>query len=227
MKTNNDNSINNDNKKSEVANPHDATFKKLFGKSEIAKDVIENNLPKEILNDLDMDTLEKLDGSFITEKLQETFSDIIYGVKINNRDAYIALLLEHKSYKDKLTIFQVSRYIIDLWSKVIEDGKKELPIVIPIVVYHGRGRWNYKKDTRELIPDYDGLPEYIKQRLPVLRHDFINITGHNEKDIERYKPITRMIIRSFKHIFDDEDKLIEAFLISIEEVVKLKGETYN
>jgi len=110
---------NKNNKRNELSNPHDATFKKLFGQLEIAKDVIEKNLPKEIINDMDLDTIERLDGSFISEKLKETFSDIIYGIKINNKDVYIALLLEHKSYKDKLTIFQVSRYIIDLWSKTI------------------------------------------------------------------------------------------------------------
>ena len=93
-----------------------------------------------------------------------------------------------------------------------------MPIVIPIVVYHGQGKWNYKKDTRELIPDYDTLPEYIKERLPMLKHDFINITGHNEDDIKQYKPLTRMVIRTFKHIFDDADRVVEALLISIEEV---------
>jgi len=205
-------------KKNGLTQPHDVTFKDLFSKKEIAKDVIMQNLPEEILDDMDFDSLEKLDGSFINEKLQETFSDIIYGVNIKGREAYIALLLEHKSYKDKLTIFQVSRYIIDLWSRVIKSGKKELPIVIPIVVYHGQGKWNYQQDTKELIPGYDALPEYIKERLPVIKHDLINITGHNENDIKQYKPLTRMVIRTFKYIFDDADTLIEALLVSMEEV---------
>jgi len=206
-------------KKNEITNPHDATFKKMFGRLEIAKDVIAQNLPKEILDDIDLSTLEQLDGSFISEKLQETFSDIIYKVKIGHTGVYIALLLEHKSYTDKLTIFQVSRYIIDLWSKVIESGQKELPIVIPIVVYHGKGKWNYKTDARELIPNYHTLPKYLQDRLPVLKHDFVDITGHKEEDIIAYKPLTRMIIRSFKYIFEDKEKLIETFLISIEEAV--------
>lgn len=35
----------------------------------IAKDVIEKNLPKEVLNELDMDSLEKLDGSFVNRSI--------------------------------------------------------------------------------------------------------------------------------------------------------------
>ena len=203
--------------KNELTNPHDVTFKKLFSNIEIAKDIIEKNLPQEILQDLEINTLEKLEGSFINEKLKETFTDIIYKVKIKNKETYIALLLEHKSYKDRLTIFQVSRYIIDLWSKIIESGKKELPAVIPIVIYHSKSKWDYKTDTRELIADYNELPKYLKDRLPVLKHDLINLAEHTEEDIKQYKPLTKMVIRSFKYIFGTMDELIETFLISIEE----------
>lgn len=208
----------NNKKKNELSQPHDITFKKLFGEREIAKDVIEKNLPKEVLDELDMNSLEKLDGSFISEELKATFSDIIYRVKINNRDAYIALLLEHKSYIDKFAIFQIAGYILDVWRKIIEDGKRELPVVIPLLVYHGKGNWNYEKDIREMIPDFHILPEYLKQMLPVLRHDFINIRKYNEEDIREYKPVTRMVLRSLKYIFEDKDKLIEAFIISIDEI---------
>ena len=208
----------NNKKANKIANPHDTTFKKLFGKKEIAKDVIENNLPKEVLDILDMDSLEKIDGNFVDGKLKETFSDIIYSIRINNKEAYIALLLEHKSYTDKQAIFQVARYVINLWSKIIDSGKEELPVVIPIIIYHGKDRWNYKDDIRDLIPDFDILPKYIVERMPVLKHSLVNITEHGEEDIKKYEPITRIIIRSFKYIFDDTDKLIETFLISIEEI---------
>ncbi|MFA5576929.1 MAG: Rpn family recombination-promoting nuclease/putative transposase [Tissierellaceae bacterium] len=204
--------------KNKLTHPHDATFKKTFGDIEIARDVIEKNLPEDILEYIQIETLKKLDGSFISEQLKESFSDIIYGVNINGREAYISILFEHKSYKDKLTIFQVTRYIIDIWSKIIEGGKKELPIVVPIVVYHGKEKWNYKNDISELIPGYENLPEYLKERTPILKHDIINIRRYSEKDIERYQPLTRMIIRSFKYIFDEEDKLIESLLVSVDEV---------
>lgn len=165
-----------------------------------------------------MTTLEQLDGSFIDESLKETFSDIIYGAKIKGKDVKIAFLLEHKSYKDKLVAFQVARYIINIWAKTIGTDKKELPVVLPIVVYHGKDKWNYKVDIRELISEYEELPEYIKERLPVLKYDLINIREHNEEEIKKYEPLTRFVIRTFKHIFEDKDKLIEYILLSIEEI---------
>ena len=212
------------NGKNELSQPHDLTFKKLFGEREIAKDVIEKNLPKEVIDQLDMDSLERLDGSFISEELKETFSDILYGVRINNRDAYISLLFEHKSWSDKFAVFQVAGYILDIWKRLIKDGKKELPVVIPIVVYHGKGGWNYRTDIREMIPDFDILPDYLKQMLPAIKHEFVNITAHTEEDIQEYEPVTRMVIRSFKYIFWDKDDLIEALLISLDEVESILTE---
>ena len=202
----------------QLAQPHDATFKKLFGEIEIAKDVIEKNLPKEVLDQLDMDTLKKLDGSFINEKLEETFSDILYGVEIDGKDAYVSLLFEHKSYIDKQGIFQVAGYVIDAWRKMVEENKKELPIIIPIIVYHGRPSWNYKKDMRDMIPDFDLLPVYLKEMLPVLRHEFIDIGEHSEEDIMEYEPLTRIVLRSFKYIYYDKDILVEMFIISVDEI---------
>lgn len=206
------------NNKNELSQPHDVTFKKLFGEIDIAKDVMEHNLPKEVLDQLDMDSMKKLNGSFISEKLKETYSDILYGVKINNRDAYISILWEHKSYLDKFSVFQVAGYILDIWRRMTEEGKKELPVVIPIVVYHGKGSWNYKTDIRELIPDFDVLPEYLKQMLPAISHEFVNITAHTEEEIKKYEPVTRMVIRAFKYIHASKDELLEGFVMSIDEI---------
>lgn len=208
-------------KKNEIMHPHDITFKKLFGERKIARDVIENNLPKEVLEQLDMDSLKRLDGSFVSSKLKETFTDLLYGVRINNRDAYIALLWEHKSTADKFAVFQVAGYILDIWREMIKDGKDELPVVIPIVVYHGKDNWNYKTDIREMIPDFEILPDYLKQMLPIIKHEFINIKSHTEEDIQEYEPLTRLIIRSFKYIYLDLEDLLKAFLESIEEVEHL------
>ncbi|SMB88896.1 conserved hypothetical protein (putative transposase or invertase) [Desulfonispora thiosulfatigenes DSM 11270] len=56
------------------------------------------------------------------------------------------------------------------------------------------------------------------QMLPVLRHEFINIREYTEKDIKQYNPVTRMVLRSLKYIFEDKEKLIEAFVISVDEI---------
>lgn len=60
--------------------------------------------------------------------------------------------------------------------------------------------------------------------LPTIKHEFVNITAHTEKDIQEYNPVTRMVIRSFKYIFWNKEDLIEAFLLSLEEIQELLTE---
>ena len=91
-------------------------------------------------------------------------------------------------------------------------------------MYHGKGGWNYKTDIKEMIPDFDILPDYLKQMLPAIKHEFVNITAHTEEDIQEYEPVTRMVIRSFKYISWDKEDLIEALLISLEEVESILTE---
>ena len=196
--------------KNEVKNPHDATFKDVMGRKEIAKDFIEKNIPKEVLDIMDLNTMERKDGTYVGKHLEESFTDLIYGVKINNKEAYISLLLEHKSSPDKYTIFQVTRYILDAWTKLSKDNTKELPIVIPIVFYHGKGKWNYKTDIRNLIPGYYNLPDYLKDRIPTMKHDLVDMHRSPDEELDKYRPIVRLILKVFKYVTqEDEDKLMK------------------
>ena len=196
--------------KNEVKNPHDATFKDVMGRKEIAKDFIEKNIPKEVLDIMDLNTMERKDGTYVGKHLEESFTDLIYGVKINNKEAYISLLLEHKSSPDKYTIFQVTRYILDAWTKLSKDNTKELPIVIPIVFYHGKGKWNYKTDIRDLTPGYYNLPDYLKDRIPTMKHDLVDMHRSPDEELDKYRPIVRLILKVFKYVTqEDEDKLMK------------------
>uniref|UniRef100_UPI00047C29B2 Rpn family recombination-promoting nuclease/putative transposase n=1 Tax=Clostridiisalibacter paucivorans TaxID=408753 RepID=UPI00047C29B2 len=68
--------------KKEITNKHDTTFKEVFSQKRIARDFIENNIPKEALEVIDMESLELEKDTFINEELKENFSDLIYRVKI-------------------------------------------------------------------------------------------------------------------------------------------------
>ena len=63
----------------EIANKHDATFKEIFSQKRIAKDFIENNIPKEALDIIDMESLELQKETFINKELDGNFSDLIIG----------------------------------------------------------------------------------------------------------------------------------------------------
>ncbi len=55
-----------------IQNPHDKFFKETFGKVEVARDFFSNYLPQNILNIIDLDTIEPQKDSFINKELVES-----------------------------------------------------------------------------------------------------------------------------------------------------------
>lgn len=130
-----------------INNPHDKLFKKTFSDIKIARDFLSNYLPGEIVNKIDLNNIQIVKDSFIEENLQETFSDILYKTSVNNQDAYIYILFEHKSYPYKLITIQFLKYIINIWELLIKqkDIKNDnLPIILPILNLSWSKRMEYR-----------------------------------------------------------------------------------
>ncbi len=116
---------------------------------------------------------------------------------MNNKDSYIYLLFEHKSYKDRMVIFQVLKYMVNIWeSKIRSDKDKrkeagesnsgdiELPIILPLVVYHDKGEWTIKKTLGEMIPSYSELPDDLKKYIPNFEYLLFDLSKFPKEEIK-------------------------------------------
>jgi len=57
--------------------------------------------------------------------------------------------------------------MIEIWdSKIKKEGTNELPIIIPLVIYHGKDNWNIKITLGEMINGYEELPKDIRKHVP-------------------------------------------------------------
>ncbi len=88
-----------------VQNPHDKFFKETFGNLAVAKDFLRNYLPQNIVDIVDINTLEPQKDSFINDELEEVFSDMLFQVDINKKEGYIYFLFEHKATPVKILLF--------------------------------------------------------------------------------------------------------------------------
>lgn len=61
-----------------INNPHDAFFKIVFAEKDFTKAFLRGFLPSDLINELDLDTLEISESSFIDDDLRQTFSDLIF-----------------------------------------------------------------------------------------------------------------------------------------------------
>lgn len=177
--------------------PHDKFFRSTFGNVEVASDFLVNYLPTELISMIDIDTLEPQKESFLDEKLKEEFSDLLFRVMINDKEGYIYFLFEHKSYKDRMVIFQVLKYMVSIWeSRIQEDknrrrtdrkansGEIELPIILPLVVYHDEDKWNIKRTLGEMIPKYKELPDNLKKYIPDFEYLLFDLSDFNKAEVK-------------------------------------------
>jgi predicted transposase/invertase (TIGR01784 family) len=148
-----------------ISKPHDKFFKDIFSRPEVAQDFCRHYLPREIVELLDLSTLTQAKDSFVDEELRESFSDLLFRVKlITGREIYIYILFEHKSYRDPMTLFQILRSEVKIWDndRKQRTGKKLRPM-IPLVICHGRRKWNIPLDFQSLFLWTEGMEKYLPQ----------------------------------------------------------------
>ncbi len=116
---------------------HDSLFKKFLGDIAVARDFLEVHLPPHLGERCDFSTLTMESGSFIEDDLRTQCSDMLYSVQTNAGKGYIYTLVEHQSRPEKLMAFRLMRYAVAAMQRHLEQGNDTLPVVIPLLFYHG------------------------------------------------------------------------------------------
>jgi predicted transposase/invertase (TIGR01784 family) len=154
--------------KDDIQNKHDKIVKETFSRPEIAKEYFNQFLPLSLKEVIDIDSMLIINGTYITEELNEYFADLLFQFKLKekDKDLVISLLFEHKASPDKYTVIQVGNYLFSQWIKEIKSKVKIKPI-IPFIYYQSKNNWHLPT-IKELFSDY---PEVTHQYLPTF--DFI------------------------------------------------------
>ncbi len=160
-------------------NPHDKFVQETLDKKDNAVSFVKNYLPEEIREVINIDSLEVKKDKFVSEELDEYYSDLLYKLDINGKDGYIYLLFEHKSYQDKDIGLQLLKYLLKIWDKKRKDDQK-LPVVIPLVIYHGEQEWQVSTHFAELI---DSEEEILKKYIPDFEYLLYDLSQYKDKDI--------------------------------------------
>jgi len=118
--------------------PHDAVFKTFLARRETARDFMRLHLPPALLKICDLSTLKLESGSFVEEDLRPYYNDVLYSLKTTSGDGYLYVLIEHQSSADKQMAFRLMRYAVAAMQRHLDAGHHRLPLVIPLLFYHGR-----------------------------------------------------------------------------------------
>ena len=120
-----------------TSTPHDAVFKQFLYHPDTARDFLDIYLPSTLRELCDLQTLKLESGSFIEDSLRASYSDVLWSLKTNEGDGYIYVVIEHQSSPDAHMAFRLMRYAMAAMQRHLDDGHKTLPLVIPMLFYHG------------------------------------------------------------------------------------------
>lgn len=118
--------------------PHDALFKQFLTHPETARDFLQQHLPPALLKTCDLSTLRLESGNFVEEDLRAYYSDVLYSLKTEDGAGYVYCLIEHQSSPDKHMAFRLMRYAIAAMQRHLDAGNVQLPLVVPLLFYHGQ-----------------------------------------------------------------------------------------
>lgn len=124
-------------KKRMTSTPHDAVFKRFLRHPETANDFLMLYLPEEVRQRCDFSTLKLQSASFIDEDLRAWYSDVLWSVQTTSGQGYVYVVIEHQSSPDNHMAFRLMRYAIATMQRHLDAGHKTLPLVVPMLFYHG------------------------------------------------------------------------------------------
>ena len=189
-----------DDKDSKIYLSHDGFFRNTFDRT-VAESFIKEYLPQEITNNLDFSALAQSEDTYVDKKLARCYSDKLYQVKFNSESAYLYFLFEHKSWEPDFPALQLLKNMAHIWETHLENNKgiKKLPIIIPLLIYHGEKPW--KIDT-SFISFFD-IPETLRKYIPAFNFELYDVSHMPEEDIRGVVEL-RIILMAFRYIFHPE-----------------------
>ena len=182
-------------------NQHDIITKQVLSQKTYAVDFLKNALPSEITSKLDFTKLQIEKGNFIDSTNQERFTDILYSVPTKKQSDSksseskrlgILCLIEHKSYKEKDIHSQLLMYLAGIYKT------SKMP-VIPLVLYHGKKKWDIPTCFSSSLVIPDDLKELLKKYIPEFHYELFDLC-------------------SDKTEFTDFSVAVQAFLKSLQDI---------
>jgi len=139
---------------------YDHSYRQLFSHPELIRDLLEGFVHEKWVEGLDLETLEKVNGTYISDDLRRREDDIIWRVKLSGTWIYVYLLIEFQSTVDRYMAVRLLTYVGLLYQDLIKTRQLlpggMLPPVLPIVLYNGNRSWNAALSMEEIIQHIPG-----------------------------------------------------------------------
>ncbi|AWN82090.1 Rpn family recombination-promoting nuclease/putative transposase [Candidatus Cardinium hertigii] len=131
---------------------HDGLAKLILSDPIAAQEFLTHYLPESCKSLLDLTTIKVEKESFVEEDLKQKFSDLVFSIRMkNNEQAFIYTLIEAEVSPKYWTAYKLWKYTFLLLERHKTKKTSKLPLIIPIVVYHGNRPFNAPRNLWDLF----------------------------------------------------------------------------
>lgn len=137
-----------------LSQPHDKVFKTMLLYEAVAKDLMCQYLPHDLIAEIDWSSIKMMPPEFIDDKLRQYVADVVYYVRFRNDQGSMYCLLEHQSSADADMMRRMLQYTCQVISRHARQHEGKMPLVMPILIYNGtKTSYPYSIDIADYLPD--------------------------------------------------------------------------
>ncbi len=182
--------------------PHDELFREMVSDPAAQRDMVRICLP-DLVARIDLDTVIPVDATFTGGKQ----ADLLLSMRDRGGQEHLVyMLVEHKSYHDPLVAVQLYRYLGAIWQQqwIHRESKTRgpLPVIHPVVIYHGLAPWTAPLTLTGLhgTGDSDRVPDDDTPYITDLVYRLMDLRTIQP---ERLRIATRTLayLITFRHVF--------------------------
>ena len=187
-----------------ITNKHDKIFRTILDKKEEAVALIN----QAIKTKLKAEKIEKYTSSFVNKIFQNREADIVYKYKNKN----IFFLIEHQTKIDYSMPYRILEYETEIMKSAIDIRKvknKEykLPLVIPIVLYTGKKKWDAKRYLEESQETLDGV------EIKAGNYNLVDINDFTKEELLQEKTlISKMMLLEKSESTEESIEMLEKII---------------
>jgi predicted transposase/invertase (TIGR01784 family) len=173
-----------------VDKPHDALFRWTFSDPERARAELAAVLPPALAAGVDWPTLELVSVGSTDRMLKRFDVDLLYSVRLGTKPAFFYLLFEHQSSVDALMPLRLLGYLtrtLEWYARKKGSGKAALPLplVIPLVLYHGESGWSAATEFEALFDSELLADPAVAALVPHFRFVLDDLSRLSDAELER------------------------------------------
>ena len=197
-----------------VNNAHNNVFIKTFSDPENVKVFLKMALPEPVKAAIDFSEITIDPTSYISDEIKDYYSDIVAKARMKSGEgediaADIYILVEHKSTAKKKDLVQVLKYMYLEWQNDIDQGKP-LRVIIPLIFYHGKEKWNVPRSFVDQFNVDDEIKKFLLNYRYILfdTRDWNFLDEGNEELKNNVFLLTALVL--MKSAYNDDMETIEA-----------------